>query len=202
MRPAEHVQVGANRNGSKIAEAVDMRVGRERRQRAPGQGVRVEEVRRGDRRVLREDAEEVREGLRVTVAKRNQVLGGEKDTPGLAGCLEPTLMRIRNEREHQGSDVIGEARQKGRGFRRRGCSRGRRPHHFESRNGRTSALCGHNAPINLAPSKILAYPRRTAHDSRRNEAPIVGARTAEAPDFSPFFLRRPMLNSDGGGRRR
>lgn len=119
MRPTEHVQVGANRNGSKIAQAIDLRIGRERRQRAPGQGARVKEVRRGNRRVLREDAEEVREGLRVTVAKRNQGLGGEKDTPGLAGGPEPTLMWIRNEGQHQTSDVIGEAWQKGRGFRRR-----------------------------------------------------------------------------------
>lgn len=159
MRPAKHVQVGANRNGSKIAQAIDMRIGRERRQRAPRQGVRVKEVRRGNRRVLREDTEEVREGLRVSVAERDQGLGGEKDTPGLAGGPEPTVMRIRNERKHQGPYVIGEARQKGRRLRRRGWSWGRRPHHSPSnkpQNGRILTLCNHkNTPINLTPSKIL-----------------------------------------------
>lgn len=64
--PTKDVKMGSKRNSGKIAEAIDVRVWRERRQSAPSQVFRVEEVRRCYGRVLREDAYEVRTAMAVT----------------------------------------------------------------------------------------------------------------------------------------
>lgn len=45
-----------------------MRVARHQGERSPGESDRIEEERRGDRRILREDAEEMREAVAVVGA--------------------------------------------------------------------------------------------------------------------------------------
>jgi len=55
----EDVEVGPQRHRSEVAEAVDLGVAGHGRERAPGERVGVEEERRSDRWVLREDAEKM-----------------------------------------------------------------------------------------------------------------------------------------------
>ena len=60
-RAAEDVEVGPDREGGEVAEAVHVGVTGHGGKRAPREVLRIEEVRRGDGGVLREDADEVRE---------------------------------------------------------------------------------------------------------------------------------------------
>lgn len=57
--PTENVEVGPQGYGSEVAEAVHVGVAGHGRERTPGEILRIKEVRRGDGRVLRKDAEEV-----------------------------------------------------------------------------------------------------------------------------------------------
>lgn len=55
----EDIEVGPERHRGEVAEAVHLGVAGHGRERAPGERVRVEEERRRDRWVLREDAQKM-----------------------------------------------------------------------------------------------------------------------------------------------
>lgn len=102
--------MGAERDGSEIAETVLVGVARQGRERAPGQVLGVEEERGRDVRILGEDAEEVREGAAAVVtAEGEESFGREEDVPGLAGGLEAAVVGVWEEGKDKGSNVVWKA---------------------------------------------------------------------------------------------
>lgn len=57
-RAADDVNMRTKRNGGEVTQTVNVRVTRHGRKRTPSDGASIEEIRRGDGRILREDTDE------------------------------------------------------------------------------------------------------------------------------------------------